>query len=60
MFDRTKLVDEGMTAALDDLPVSACPYEDSSVERAMWIEGWLCATDDGSPEHTEASQSPRL
>lgn len=53
MLDTSKLLCEGMDAALDDQPIEACPYADWSREHALWIEGWAIAT-----EH-EAGHIPR-
>jgi hypothetical protein len=49
MYDRAKVLDEGMRAALDDVPVVGCPYPVGSPECEIWLDGWSCATDDPSP-----------
>lgn len=46
MHDRTTFLNEGMEAGLDGLTVDTCPYPIHSRERALWIEGWHCASDD--------------
>ena len=54
MFNRTKLLDEGMTAALDGLPVESCPYPAGSTESESWVQGWYTASEDDDPERVPA------
>jgi ribosome modulation factor len=55
VYDRTKVLDEGMQAGLDDLPQESCPYPAGASEHVIWREGWRCATDDLSlPDTSEA------
>jgi ribosome modulation factor len=46
VYDRTKILDEGMQASLDGLPIESCPYLAGSSERGIWLEGWNCAAED--------------
>jgi ribosome modulation factor len=45
VYDRLKVLDEGMQAGLDDVPVASCPYPGGS-SKETWLEGWKCATND--------------
>ena len=45
MYDRTKILDEGMQACLDGLPLASCPYHAGPAEREIRLEGWKCAAD---------------
>ena len=45
MYDRTKILDEGMQAGLDGLPPASYPYPPGSPESGIWLEGWKCAAD---------------
>lgn len=54
MFDRSKILDEGMGAALDGLAVETCPYQNGSVESDLWMQGWMCAADDEPDEHSSS------
>ena len=53
MYDRLKVLDEGMQAGLDDLPVGSCPYAPRSSERETWLEGWRCAVEDVEPPQSD-------
>jgi ribosome modulation factor len=45
VYDRTKILDEGMQAGLDDHPVESCPCPDGAT-KGNSLEGWRCATED--------------
>ncbi|MBM0204683.1 hypothetical protein JNW90_32280 [Micromonospora sp. STR1s_5] len=40
MYDRMKILDEGMQAGLHEVPVESCPYQAGSPECEIWLEGW--------------------
>jgi ribosome modulation factor len=51
VYDRTRVLDEGMQAGLDGLPIHDCHYPAGSNASEIWREGWECAA--GEPDPAE-------